>query len=69
MSYGPLTMISVTRLVGEQPLERTVAEDVVGDLVDEPLAIVARDARLLRRAGRGCPPSTRSRSASGSMSR
>ena len=35
-------------VVGEQPLERAVAEDVVGDLGGEPLAVVARDARLLR---------------------
>ena len=41
-------MISVTRVVGEQPLERPVAEDVVGDLEGEPLAVVARDAGLLR---------------------
>ena len=34
------------RVVGEQPLERPVAEDVVGDLVREPLAVVARDAGL-----------------------
>ena len=35
-------------VVGEQPLERAVAERVVGDLVGEALAVVARDARLLR---------------------
>ena len=35
------------RVVGEQPLERPVAEDVVGDLGGEPLAVVAREARLL----------------------
>ncbi len=34
-------------LVGEEPLERAVAEDVVGDLERDPLAVVARDARLL----------------------
>ena len=47
MSYGPLTMISVTRLVGEEPLERAVAEDVVGDLERDPLPVVARDPGLL----------------------
>ena len=40
-------MISVTRLVGEEPLERAVAEDVVGDLERDPLPVVARDPRLL----------------------
>ena len=30
MSHGPLTMISVTRVVCEQPLERPVPDDVVG---------------------------------------
>ena len=34
-------------LVGEKPLERAVAEDVVGDLERDPLAVVARDSRLL----------------------
>ena len=36
------------RVVGQEPLERPVAEDVVGDLVREPLAVVAGDARLAR---------------------
>ena len=40
-------MISVIAVVGEQPLERAVAEDVVGDLERDPLPVVARDARLL----------------------
>jgi hypothetical protein len=31
------------RLVGQRTLEWAVAEDVVGDLVGEPLAVVARD--------------------------
>ena len=31
------------RVVGEQALERPVAEDVVGDLLGEPLAVVARE--------------------------
>ena len=34
-------------LVGEEPLERAVAEDVVGDLERDPLPVVARDPRLL----------------------
>ncbi len=34
-------------VVGEEPLERAVAEDVVGDLRDEPVAVVARDADLV----------------------
>ena len=34
-------------LVGEEPLEWAVAEDVVGDLERDPLPVVARDARLL----------------------
>jgi hypothetical protein len=33
-------------VVGEQPLERAVAEDVVRDLDDQPLAVVARDRGL-----------------------
>ena len=36
------------RVVGEQALERSVAEDVVGDLVREPFPVVAGDARLAR---------------------
>ena len=43
-------------VVGEQALERAVPEDVVGDLGGEPVAVVARDAGLLRRGGRGCRP-------------
>ena len=35
------------RVVGEQALERPVAEDVVGDLRREPLAVLARDAGLV----------------------
>ena len=34
------------RVVGEQALERAVAEDVVGDLLAEALAVVARERRL-----------------------
>ena len=34
-------------LVGEEPLERAVAEDVVGDLERDPLPVVARDPGLL----------------------
>ena len=34
-------------LVGEESLERTVAEDVVGDFERDPLPVVARDPRLL----------------------
>ena len=34
-------------VVGEEPLEGPVAEDVVGDLRRQPLAVVAREARLL----------------------
>ena len=34
------------RVVAEQPLERPVAEDVVGDLVRQTLAVVARDPGL-----------------------
>ena len=34
-------------VVGEQPLERAVAEDVVGDLERDPRPVVARDARFL----------------------
>ena len=34
-------------VVGEEPLERAVAEDVVGDLERDPLPVVARDPRLL----------------------
>ena len=36
------------RRIGEQPLERAVAEDVVGDLGRETLPVVAREPRLLR---------------------
>ena len=36
------------RVVGEQALERPVAEDVVGDLVREPFPVVPGDARLAR---------------------
>ena len=43
MSCGPLTMISEIAVVGEEPLERAVAEDVVGDLAGEPVAVVARE--------------------------
>jgi hypothetical protein len=34
-------------LVRQEALERAVPERVVGDLVDEPLAVAARDSRLL----------------------
>ena len=48
-------MISVTVVVGEERLERAVAEDVGRDLAHEPLAIVAAQ----RRAGRArARPST-----------
>ena len=33
-------------VVGQEALERAVAEDVVRDLVREALAVIARDARL-----------------------
>ena len=35
------------RVVGERALQRAVAEDVVRDLLSEPLAVLAGDARLL----------------------
>ncbi len=39
-------MISVDGVVVQQALERTVAEDVVGELLHEPLAILAGDPVL-----------------------
>src|SRR5689334_18836620 len=35
------------RVVGEQPLDRAMAEDVVRDLVDKAKTVVAREPRLL----------------------
>ena len=55
------------RVVGEQALERPVAEDVVGDLAREALAVVARDARSRSCRCRRMSAVTRSRSSSGSM--
>ena len=37
------------RLVGQQPLERSVSEDVVGDLLAQPAAVLPRDPRLRAR--------------------
>ena len=37
-------------VVGQQPLERSVAQDVVRQLLGEPLAVLARDACLLGKA-------------------
>ena len=54
------------RVVGEQALERPVAEDVVGDLLAETLAVVARQRRLGGRCRR-MSTLTRSRSAPGSI--
>ena len=55
------------RVVGQELLERPVAERVVGDLLDEALAIVARQPGSAR-AARGCRAATRARSAAWSMS-
>ena len=41
-------------VVGQQPLERPVAEDVVGDLGGEPLAVVARRCRAPAARCCGC---------------
>ena len=53
MSYGPLTMISVTVSSARSCSIGPCAERVVGDLVDEPLAVGHRRARAPRRGGRG----------------
>ena len=45
---GPVDHDLRDRVVGEQPLERPVAEDVVGDLLAQALAVVARERRLRR---------------------
>ena len=45
---GPVDHDLRDRVVGEQTLERPVAEDVVGDLLAEALAVVARERRLGR---------------------
>ena len=49
MLSGPLTMISLTRVVVEQPLQRAVAEHVVGQLGGEPGPLLGaeRDVLLL----------------------
>ena len=44
---GPVDHDLGHALVGEEPLERAVAEDVVGDLERDPLPVVARDPGLL----------------------
>ena len=47
-SAGPLTMTSVIAVVVEQRLDRAVAKDVVGDLLNEPVAVGDRQPALLR---------------------
>ena len=54
------------RVVDEEPLERAVAEDVVGDLVRQALALVARDPDLVGEVALDVDE-TRSRSAAGSV--
>ena len=54
-------------VVGQQPLERPVAEDVVGDLADQPLAVGAGQAALELELAR-MSASTRARSATGFIS-
>ena len=41
-------------VVGKEPLERPVPEDVVRDLGSEALAVVAGDALLLGEMASGC---------------
>ena len=45
---GPLTMISVTAGSSQERLERSVAEDVVGDLPLQPLTLARAQRHLLR---------------------